>query len=66
MNLTVYKKSGSGIYSITIYADKLEVGSCCNTTENGCCGSETKTDSKTTDKPSCCGTTANTNGTSCC
>ncbi len=33
-----YKKSGSGIYSITVYADKLEEGICCDTTANGCCG----------------------------
>ena len=61
-----YKKSGSGIYSITIYADKLEEGNCCDTTENDCCGSETKTDNSTTEKTSCCGTAANTNGKGCC
>ncbi len=33
-----YKKSGSGIYSITVYADKLIEGNCCNTNDNaGCC-----------------------------
>lgn len=36
--LDAYKKSTSGIYSITVYADKLESGTCCDTTENGCCG----------------------------
>jgi len=61
-----YKKSGSGIYSVTIYADKLDEGTCCDTTENGCCGSETKIDNNTTEKSSCCGMTANTNGRACC
>ena len=60
-----YKKSGSGIYSVTVYADKLEEGSCCDTTENGCCGSETKTEKNATEKSSCCGTTSNGNS-SCC
>lgn len=60
-----YKKSGSGIYSVTVYADKLEEGSCCDTTENGCCGSETKTGNKMTEKSSCCGTTSNGNS-GCC
>ena len=61
-----YKKSGSGIYSVTIYADKLDDGTCCDSTENGCCGSETKIDNNTTEKSSCCGMTANTNGRACC
>ena len=60
-----YKKSGSGIYSVTVYADKLEEGSCCTKTENDCCGSATKTDNKTTEKSSCCGATSNEHS-SCC
>lgn len=40
--LNDYKKSGSGIYSITIYADKLEEGACCDATNNVCCTSEYK------------------------
>ena len=59
-----YKKSGSGIYSITIYADKLEEGDCCDTTVTGCCGSKIKT----TDKiqvSSCC-ETAPTKKSGCC
>ena len=60
-----YKKSGSGIYSITIYADKLEEGNCCDTAENGCCGGETKADTKT-EKTSCCGKTAKKKGKACC
>lgn len=63
--LDQYKKSGSGIYSITVYADKLEEGNCCDTTENSCCGSETKTDNNTSEKASCCGPTSN-NNSSCC
>jgi arsenite methyltransferase len=36
--LQVYKESGSGIYSITVYADKLIEGNCCNSSSNtGCC-----------------------------
>lgn len=62
--LADYKISGSGIYSITIYADKLEEGDCCDTTENGCCGSETKT---TDEIPltSCC-VTSSTKKSGCC
>lgn len=62
--LTTFKNSNSGIYSITVYADKSEEGACCETTENGCCGSETKTTEKATNA-SCCGTTS-TNSSSCC
>ncbi|MDD7886197.1 arsenite methyltransferase [Flavivirga sp. 57AJ16] len=57
-----FKQSGSGIYSITIYADKLEEGSCCETTDSGCCGSEENT---TSEKISCCGTESSTE-TGCC
>jgi len=39
--LETFKASGSGIYSITIYADKLEQGICCGITDNVCCGGET-------------------------
>lgn len=60
--LNAFKQSGSGIYSITIYADKLDAGSCCETTDAGCCGSENNTHSE---KTSCCETTS-TNGTGCC
>lgn len=38
--LDKFKKSGSGVYSIIIYADKLDEGSCCETTSCACCGSE--------------------------
>src|SRR5690606_3896500 len=51
--LTEFKQSGNGIYSVTIYADKLDEGSCCETTDSGCCGSE---EIATTEKASCCGT----------
>ena len=38
--LDEFRKSGSGIYSITVYADKLDEGTCCDTTGKGtgCCG----------------------------
>lgn len=64
-DIAEFKKSNSGIYSITLYADKLEEGSCCDTTENGCCGIETKATDKT-EKPACCGTASTNNGSSCC
>jgi len=60
--LKEFKQSGSGIYSVTIYADKLDEGSCCETTDSGCCGSE---ESATTENASCCGTETS-GGTGCC
>ncbi len=60
--LNKYKQSGSGIYSITIYADKLDEGSCCETTDSGCCGSE---ETATLEKESCCGMESS-GGTGCC
>jgi ubiquinone/menaquinone biosynthesis C-methylase UbiE len=36
-DLKDFKHSGSGVYSITVYADKLNTGTCCETTESGCC-----------------------------
>ncbi|WP_298486735.1 arsenite methyltransferase [uncultured Maribacter sp.] len=60
--LTEFKESNSGIYSVTIYADKLDEGSCCETTDNGCCGSE---ESETLESVSCCGTESS-GGTGCC
>jgi len=58
-----FRQSGSGIYSITVYADKLDAGTCCDTTANGCCNSEAKT---TPEKTSCCGTEAGKTNTGCC
>jgi arsenite methyltransferase len=63
--LDEFRKSGSGIYSITVYADKLDEGTCCDTTENECCGTETAI-SKKIEKSTCCGTTSNSNSSSCC
>jgi len=57
-----YKLSGSGVYSITVYADKLEEGSCCEITESGCCGSEEKAAKA---QSSCCGTESS-GETKCC
>ena len=59
-----YKISGSGIYSVTIYADKLEEGNCCESSGIGCCGSEAKNEENSTENTSCCGT--NSNGKSSC
>ena len=60
--LEAYRKTDSGIYSVTLYADKLDEGPCCDTTENGCCGS---VETSPTEKTSCCGT-ASSGGTGCC
>ena len=60
--LKAYKITNSGIYSITVYADKLVEGSCCEKTDFGCCASDTKT---TIQAEACCQTTSK-NGSSCC
>ena len=65
VELANYRQSGSGIYSVTIYADKLEEGNCCDTTESGCCSTE-KSTAIGTKKASCCGDVTNTNGSGCC
>lgn len=36
--LVAFRKSKSGIYSITVYAEKLEEGECCESNVNPCCG----------------------------
>lgn len=63
--LEAYKKTESGIYSITVNADKLEDGNCCNASGDTCCsGNDT---AATTDKTTCCGSeTTKTNHSSCC
>ena len=60
--LDKFKNSGTGIYSVTIYADKLDEGSCCETTDSGCCGSE---ENATSENASCCGTESSSE-TGCC
>lgn len=60
--LAEFKNSAVGIYSVTIYADKLDEGSCCETTDSGCCGSE---ESAASESVSCCGTESS-GGTGCC
>ncbi len=68
--LNAFKNSDSGIYSITVYAEKLEEGKCCEATESSCCGSEIKT--KATLQPekqagsACCGTTSIEKKGACC
>lgn len=54
------KDSSSDICSISVYADKLEEGNCCETTQNGCCVAEPETAPVIT--TGCCG--ANTG--KCC
>jgi SAM-dependent methyltransferase len=61
--LEKFRQSGSGVYSITIYADKTDEGKCCDVNENGCCGSESTV---TTEESGCCGTAANRVGVACC
>jgi len=58
-----FRQAGSGIYSVSVYADKLEEGTCCYTTGNGCCGSEVDS---TTAEASCCGTNEGKTNTGCC
>ncbi len=50
-----YKKTNSGIYSITVYADKLEQGACCEANDAGCCVSQTNNSKEQSDTSSCCG-----------
>jgi arsenite methyltransferase len=38
--LKKFRQSGSGVYSITIYAEKLDEGNCCDTNKIGCCREE--------------------------
>jgi len=58
--LEKFKESDSGIYSVTVFAQKLEEGSCCETTDSECCGSET---TKTENSEGCCSTSSSTG---CC
>jgi arsenite methyltransferase len=51
--LDKFRQSGSGVYSITIYADKLDAGKCCEASENECCGSNS---AAKTGEQGCCGT----------
>jgi arsenite methyltransferase len=61
--LVKFRQSGSGVYSVTIYADKLDVGKCCDTNENECCGSNYPTLSEAS---GCCGNGSNDGGLGCC
>lgn len=63
--LKAFRQSGSGIFSITVYADKLDDGVCCDTSGSECCASDGSVE-PTTDQNSCCGTTSDKNGSSCC
>ena len=51
--LKEFRDSNSGVYSITVYADKLEEGECCEVSDAGCC--VTEADNKSQDTTSCCG-----------
>lgn len=49
--LNEYKSNDNGLYSMTVYADKLEEGACCDASNNICCTPEHKESGK---KESCC------------
>ena len=63
--LDQFKQTDSGIYSITIYADKLDEGACCEATESGCCANEPTAAERSSDN-SCCGTPSFTQDSICC
>lgn len=50
-----YNKTNSGIYSITVYADKLETGACCEANDSGCCSGQPKSLGEIKEASSCCG-----------
>lgn len=62
--LQEFKASGSGIFSVTVYADKLDEGACCESGEANCCGSNAQS-SADTGNASCCGSDS-TGGGGCC
>ena len=63
--LETFKNSDSGIYSITVYAEKLGEGECCDVTDEGCCGSDVSTSDKN-EKTGCCDTSSNDGVSNCC
>lgn len=63
--LAAFRASNTGIYSITVYADKLEEGNCCAVTEAGCCESEGEEKTNSSTSNACCGTETNSKS-SCC
>lgn len=61
--LDQFRQSGSGLYSVTIYADKLDSGKCCDSTENACCGSNS---TASVESSGCCDTGIHNGGLGCC
>jgi arsenite methyltransferase len=61
--LDKFRQSGSGVYRITVYADKLDEGQCCEAKENECCGSELAV---ANEESGCCGTGSKRVGVGCC
>lgn len=49
-----FRESGAGIYSITVYADKLEEGSCCDSGDGECCGSGKSLPQLSNKESTCC------------
>ncbi|HRA60818.1 MAG TPA: arsenite methyltransferase [Bacteroidia bacterium] len=61
--LNKFKQSGSGVYSITVYAEKSNEGKCCEANSNECCGSHSAAN---TEESACCGNEANNTKIGCC
>lgn len=61
--LADFKASGSGIYSITVYADKLEDGPCCVTSDTTCCDSKV---ASVASEASCCAGEKDDASSTCC
>ncbi|WP_323756532.1 arsenite methyltransferase [Roseivirga sp.] len=64
--LSAFRKTDAGIYSITLYAEKLEEGACCDSTGSGCCGGEEVATTSKVEEVSCCGTVSGGSNSSCC
>lgn len=53
------KKSGTGIYSVTVYADKLDDENCCDASGSGCYNSSISNIEHKELKEACCASTTN-------
>jgi arsenite methyltransferase len=58
-----FRQSGSGIYSVTVYADKSDEGTCCDGHTNSCCGSLS---TASTELLGCCDSGSSGSGQGCC
>ena len=64
--LATFKTSGAGVYSITVYADKQEVGACCEASAGACCGSEEDHRKATETAAGACCASSSSSTVSCC